>query len=57
MVIQREQRADDVQPSQWAPLRSRVYRSLFIAQRWRLTCRRGRRAPTVVHRSLSPGYQ
>src|SRR6201992_1968970 len=32
MVSQSEQRAGDVQPSPWAPLRGRVYRSFFIAQ-------------------------
>jgi MFS family permease len=32
VIIQSEQRAGDVRPSAWAPLRGRVYRSLFIAQ-------------------------
>src|ERR1700753_3454470 len=32
MVSQGEQRDGDVQPSPWALLRGRVYRSLFIAQ-------------------------
>lgn len=32
MVIQDRERADPEQPSAWAPLRNRVYRSLFIAQ-------------------------
>ncbi len=32
MVIQDRERADAEQPSAWAPLRNRVYRSLFIAQ-------------------------
>jgi MFS family permease len=31
-VIQDQERADGAQPSPWAPLRSRVYRDLFIAQ-------------------------
>jgi len=31
-VIQGREHADDGQPSGWAPLRSRVYRNLFIAQ-------------------------
>jgi hypothetical protein len=31
-VIQAQERADGGQPSPWAPLRSRVYRDLFIAQ-------------------------
>ncbi len=32
MVIEGQERADGTQPSAWAPLRSRVYRSLFLAQ-------------------------
>jgi len=32
VVIQGQERVDGGQPSAWAPLRSRVYRSLFIAQ-------------------------
>ncbi|HWX98377.1 MAG TPA: MFS transporter [Mycobacterium sp.] len=32
MVIEGQERADAGQPSAWAPLRSRVYRDLFIAQ-------------------------
>jgi MFS family permease len=32
VVIQGQERADAGQPSAWAPLRSRVYRDLFIAQ-------------------------
>jgi MFS family permease len=32
VVIQDHERADDGQPSAWAPLRNRIYRYLFIAQ-------------------------
>jgi MFS family permease len=32
VTLDQEERADAEQPSVWAPLRSRVYRSLFIAQ-------------------------
>jgi MFS family permease len=32
VVIQGQERADDGQPSAWAPLRNRIYRGLFIAQ-------------------------
>ncbi|BCZ24251.1 MFS transporter [Mycobacterium senriense] len=32
MVIREHDRADDVLPSTWAPLRNRVFRALFIAQ-------------------------
>jgi MFS family permease len=31
MVIQSHERADDAQPSAWAPLRNRIYRDLFVA--------------------------